>query len=455
MCLSLFLCFKSHYVIFMRWVHNVDSWFVKLWISMAVLSYGPMSTSHMIKESCVYFGVRSSGIIHVGEPFNYHLGFVFCLFPVWICMFVDYIQYRLCFNVCIHFLSGLYNMMFWFCLLQVWTLWFVEHMFFFSMLSQVCGVFMHCPGSVQGVKPPYVFCFYRSLFPLRTRCCSHVVNCSLSLSFFGLFRSFALQSSFSFHQRVFAFTCSRRQACALQMLPCVGSSFALPYPTGFCIWGLTRSFDSSALLGLPFSKARPYLFDFATNFNTDRSFLFGRLFRSTRDLFGFDHTCGYPGEGPPWSCVSANVNSVNSHPHCLEWVDDLICIQEARLSSTNIQNPRKKLNSIGRDFFYAKLLRPTRQKNGIKHVPHGGTACIAAKDLCRNFTSQDDATSLWQELADTSRISAVWVQILPKLRLLAFTFYGQATMNGISSHDINNLYLEKIFTIASQFGDVP
>ena len=28
-------------------------------------------------------------------------------------------------------------------------------------------------------------------------------------------------------------------------------------------------------------------------------------------------------------------------------------------------------------------------------------------------------------------------------------------MKGISSHDINNLYLEKIFTIASQFGDVP
>lgn len=345
--------------------------------------------------------------------------------------------------------------MFWFCLLQVWTLWFVEHTFSLSMLSQVCGVFMHCPGSVQGVKPPYVCCFYRSLFPLRTRCCIHVVNCSVSLSFFGLFRSFALQSSFSFHQRVFASTCSRRQACALQMLPCVGSSFALPYPAGFCTWGLTRSFDSSALLGLPFSKARPYLFDFATNFNTDRSSLFGLLFRSIRDLFGFDHTCGYPGEGPPWSCVSANVNSVNSHPHCLEWVDDLICIQEARLSSTNIQNPRKKLNSIGRDFFYAKLLQPTRQRNGIKHVPHGGTACIAAKDLCRNFTSQDDATSLWQELADTSRISAVWVQILPKLRLLAFTFYGQATMNGISSHDINNLYLEKIFTIASQFGDVP
>ncbi len=179
------------------------------------------------------------------------------------------------------------------------------------------------------------------------------------------------------------------------------------------------------------------------------------IFRNTRDLFSFDHTCGFPGEGPFWSCISANVNSVNSHPDCLYWKDDLVCLQETRLSQSSIEQHRFQLLSSGRDFFYAKLLQASRQKNGIKHIPHGGTACIASKDLCRAFSSDDDSTGLWQGLAESTRVSAVWVQILPRLKLLAFSFYGQATMNGISSHDINNHYLEKIFTICAQFGNIP
>ena len=120
-------------------------------------------------------------------------------------------------------------------------------------------------------------------------------------------------------------------------------------------------------------------------------------FLNTRDLMSLDQTCGFPGEGPFWSCISANVNSVNSHPDCLHWKDDLVCLQETRLSQSSIDQHRYHLHSTGRDFFYAKLLQASRQKNGIKHIPHGGTACIASKDFCRAFSIDDDSTGLGKD----------------------------------------------------------
>ena len=36
-------------------------------------------------------------------------------------------------------------------------------------------------------------------------------------------------------------------------------------------------------------------------------------------VLNFDHTKGYPGEGPvsetTWSCISANIDSITTHPH--------------------------------------------------------------------------------------------------------------------------------------------
>ena len=336
-----------------------------------------------------------------------------------------------------------------FCLLVVWTFCSVSASFSFWTLILSFAV------CFSGFDFDYTCVCYLKL--PRCRFCLLVVwtccSVSASVSFWTLFLLFALCIS----DTDFDYTC----VCYSKLPRC---RFCLLVVWTFCsvcalvpLWTLIGVCSLS--IWVLHSRRSNHIQELPTMLNNFVMAFHGILpkisFLSIRDLFDFDHTCGFPGEGPFWSCLSANVNSVNSHPHCLDWTDDLVCLQEARLSTTNIGPHRTQLLHKGRDFFYAKLLQPVRQKNGIKHIPHGGTACIAPKDLCKNFTCQDDATSLWKDIAGTTRASAVWVQILPRLKVLVFSFYGQATMNGISSHDINNLFLEKLFTIASQFGEIP
>lgn len=368
----------------------------------------------------------------------------------------------------IHQLFESFCLSFRFCLLSVWTSLFVAYLqamfkwlWIFDLLSQ-------CPGSLpmgwissRDLSGPFR-CHFAIDFWLSHGLHKSVFCCSKELwasSSFALYVFVSGQSTFNL--------CLSQQCQEASVPPCqqcqdsafqVRSNASMGLHLTLALLCLICSFSSGnsfRLLVVNVTWTAHFRFLMYVTFCIPSILVFHKSFRTVRDLFDFDHTCGFPGEGPSWSCISSNVNAVNSHPHCLEWTDDLVCIQEARLSSTSIQTHRNYVLTKGRDFFYAKLLQPTRQKNGVKHVPHGGTACIAPKDACRNFTEHDDATNLWKELADSTRVCAVWVQIQPKLKLLAFNLYGQATMNGVSSHDINNLYLEKIFTITSQFGDVP
>ena len=169
---------------------------------------------------------------------------------------------------------------------------------------------------------------------------------------------------------------------------------------------------------------------------------------------GFDMTLGFPGEGP-WSVLSANVDSIHSHPHVYEWSHDLLCLQETRISSNNVDFPKKQFSDKGFDLFPGKLLKLRSDKNGTHRVPHGGVACAASQHLCKPFTEDQDETGLWGSLFETSRVCAVWVQVQPKVRALCFSFYGQTHHENGSFFDFNNDFLEKLLLICSQFGEIP
>ena len=175
-------------------------------------------------------------------------------------------------------------------------------------------------------------------------------------------------------------------------------------------------------------------------------------------IYTFNSTMGFPGEGPTsqnWSCISANVNSIHSHPHVLEWEDDVVCIQETRISETNISFLQKSVKTKGRHIYHGTLIKETRRKNGHKHTPHGGVACIAPEALSKPLLPEDDSTGLWDSLLKTSRVTAIWTQILPKVRCLIFSFYGQTSMECQKHIDINDDLLQKIFSVAAQFGEIP
>ena len=99
----------------------------------------------------------------------------------------------------------------------------------------------------------------------------------------------------------------------------------------------------------------------------------------------FDHTKGYPGEGPnlnpSWSCISANIDSVTTHPHMFQWQHDAIILQETRVASTNIENVQKISKQHNKIFHTSKLLQHRQQKNSTFRIPHGGIQQLSPRQI--------------------------------------------------------------------------
>ncbi len=179
------------------------------------------------------------------------------------------------------------------------------------------------------------------------------------------------------------------------------------------------------------------------------------------DRIQFDHTKGYPGEGPhhsnTWSCISANIDSVATHPHCFQWKQDAIFLQETRVATSNIDFVRKTASQEGRSFHTSKVLQQKQQKNGTFRIPHGGTAIVASPSLMWPYKSDDDLTGRWNELVPSCRVSAAWIQVLPKLKALVFSFYGFPfdRVDGDGGFEKNDAMLHNLLEISSQYGDIP
>ena len=187
--------------------------------------------------------------------------------------------------------------------------------------------------------------------------------------------------------------------------------------------------------------------------------LFLQVLHQKRNISrAFDSTLGFPGEGPEniqWCCTSANIESSHSHPDCMQWASDLIILQETRLTTTNIQECRKRANEFDKAVFTGTLMQEKKDKNGTFKPPHGGTAILAAGSVCRPFVASDDSTGTWAHIEKTSRITGAWYQVLPKLKILCWSFYGFTRNSDGSFQKINDHLLEQILLISAQFGDIP
>ena len=170
--------------------------------------------------------------------------------------------------------------------------------------------------------------------------------------------------------------------------------------------------------------------------------------------FDFDSLLGYPGEGPQstWTCCTANIDAVQTHPDCLSWDFDAVALQETRINQTVHQQVSFDLKPCNKSLIHGGLLIPKKTKASTFVTPHGGVAIIASKGLMRKFSGDDDLTGLWSDLALTTRISAAWIQVLPKLRALIFTFYGETSRHDNSHLKINDFYLEKILRLLHSSG---
>ncbi len=171
----------------------------------------------------------------------------------------------------------------------------------------------------------------------------------------------------------------------------------------------------------------------------------------------FDASLGFPGEGPysTWTCCTANIDAIQTHPDCLQWDFDAIALQETRINESILKQVSFELGKTNRSLCHGGLLNPKKTKANTFVTPHGGVAVIANKGFIRDFSTEDDSTGLWADLAKSTRISASWIQILPKVRALFFSFYGETARHDNSHLRVNNFYLERIFAVTAQFGDIP
>ena len=109
-----------------------------------------------------------------------------------------------------------------------------------------------------------------------------------------------------------------------------------------------------------------------------------------------------------------------------------------------------------------QVLSPKTPKNSrlAFHVYAFHVAWIEILENCRAFQVpvrkyNDDSTGLWKNICDSTRITGIWYQVLPKLRILCWSFYGQTYCADGSHKAVNDHLLEQIFEISSQFGDIP
>ena len=126
------------------------------------------------------------------------------------------------------------------------------------------------------------------------------------------------------------------------------------------------------------------------------------------------------------------------------------------LAKTTFAMHAKMWNAQAKLSFLDTLFQAFYKKNGKHRVSHGGTAIVAPAQATCPFDPKTDVTGFYLELFLANRCNAVWMQVTRRIKVLIFSVYCQT---GASSdqriHEKNDDILQKIFAIASQFGDIP
>ena len=142
--------------------------------------------------------------------------------------------------------------------------------------------------------------------------------------------------------------------------------------------------------------------------------------------YEYDMTMGYPGEGPRWAMISANIDSLATNDNCLHWEADVLALQEARVAESNLIESQRKAALCHFQLFCSQPLQKVRASNGTYRIPSGGTATFGRKEFTQLFDDQADHSGQWALLRSTTRVTATWHQVAEGVKLLAFNFYAIA-----------------------------
>ena len=178
--------------------------------------------------------------------------------------------------------------------------------------------------------------------------------------------------------------------------------------------------------------------------NSGRLSVSGQFWSSTI----FDATLGFPGEGPRWSIISANIDSFATNVNCLQWDADAFMLQEARIAESNMAEAQRKAALCNFGLFCSQPLQKLKASNGTFRIPSGGTATCAHKELTQLFDVKSDLSGTWAILCATTRVTATWHQVNPTVKVLAFNFYAVANAaSERAKFERNNELLDQILLV--------
>ena len=171
----------------------------------------------------------------------------------------------------------------------------------------------------------------------------------------------------------------------------------------------------------------------------------------------FDHTKGFPGEGPELcTLASANVGSLNTNHLWKSWGADITCLQETRIGKNNVPTSTKNIEAVGLRSILGQLLPGLWHANGTTKTPCGGTAVLGADCLITPFEFAHDPTGLYQQLFYTKRVAAAWFQVTSRVKALVFSVYACTGASSDSRiHADNNKLFSDLLVVIAQFGDIP
>lgn len=167
----------------------------------------------------------------------------------------------------------------------------------------------------------------------------------------------------------------------------------------------------------------------------------------------FDRTLGFPGEG--WTVVSQNVGSLHLHDQVLGSGDDVIALQETRVSESNHRQITQRAHDNNLQIHYGHFMAARASSSGTK-IEWGGVA-IATKDgTSIPFDPQDDVSGEYQSLFDSHRACASWVSTSCNRCILVFSVYCfSGATSDPAKQAANNMMLYQVLQIVAQFGSIP
>eukprot|EP00438_Fugacium_kawagutii_P035071 Skav208662 [mRNA] locus=scaffold3341:47701:58414:- [translate_table: standard] len=167
---------------------------------------------------------------------------------------------------------------------------------------------------------------------------------------------------------------------------------------------------------------------------------------------GFDHTMGFPGEGPPWHLATINVGSLEKHKDAMIRGFHCTAYQETRITDCN----KKHLSFSAADKGLHLECGPTMKYLSHGKAEWGGVAFTVEPGTGLPYSVDDDCTGNYASMLATNRAMGMWVATEDGTTVLVFNLYLlSGAPSDTDKHCRNDALIQLTLEVIAQHGAIP